>query len=115
MLQDKTLSVTEINSISKELLESAFSNISVEGEISNLKQHSSNHWYFDLKDEHSQISCVMFAGNNNMVTFKPKDGDLVQLKARVSLYTVTGRYQLLVSKMSLAGEGLLRKKYEELV
>ena len=48
MLQDTTLTVTEINSISKELLESTFSNISIEGEISNLKQHSSKHWYFDL-------------------------------------------------------------------
>ena len=86
----------------------------MEGEISNLSQPSSGHWYFTLKDEQAQVRCAMFRGRNAAVSFTPKSGDLIKVRAQVSLYEGRGDYQLIVEHMETAGFGILQKRLEEL-
>ena len=58
--------------MAKSLLEGHFSQVAVEGEISNFANPASGHWYFTLKDQKSQLRCAMFAGRNRLVRFNPK-------------------------------------------
>ena len=69
------LSISELNKTVKGLLETEFSFIYVEGEISNFSRPSSGHWYFTLKDEKAQIRCAMFRNQNRSVPFEPKNGN----------------------------------------
>ncbi len=110
---EKVFSVTELNSIIKEILEGTFPTIRLEGEISGLKTQSSGHIYFSLKDSSSLVSAVMFRGSAQHLSFIPKDGMKVQVSGKLSVYPPQGRYQLIVSKMSLAGEGEILKMLEE--
>lgn len=110
---EKVFSVTELNSIIKEILEGTFPAIRLEGEISGLKTQSSGHIYFSLKDSSSLLSAVMFRGSAQHLSFIPKDGMKVQVSGKLSVYPPQGRYQLIVSKMSLAGEGEILKMLEE--
>ena len=71
---DKVFSVSEINSLLKDMLENSFPQICIEGEISNYRPNSSGHLYFTLKDEASQISAVMFRSAAAHIDFVPKDG-----------------------------------------
>lgn len=105
--------VSRLNREVKTLLES-FPLLWIEGEISNFKSYSSGHWYFSLKDEASQVSCAMFRGKNMLVKMQPRDGMLVQVRARVTLYEPRGNYQIIVEHMEEAGEGELRRAFEEL-
>lgn len=110
---EKVFSVTELNSIIREILEGTFPTIRLEGEISGLKTQSSGHIYFSLKDSSSLLSAVMFRGSAQHLSFFPKDGMKVQVSGKLSVYPPQGRYQLIVSKMSLAGEGEILKMLEE--
>ena len=110
---EKVFSVTELNSIIKEILEGTFPTIRLEGEISGLKTQSSGHIYFSLKDSSTLVSAVMFRGSAQHLSFFPKDGMKVQVSGKLSVYPPQGRYQLIVSKMSLAGEGEILKMLEE--
>ena len=69
---EKVLSVSSLNQMAKSLLEGHFSQVAVEGEISNFANPASGHWYFTLKDQKSQLRCAMFAGRNRLVRFNPK-------------------------------------------
>jgi exodeoxyribonuclease VII large subunit len=112
------LSVSELNLSAQRLLEGHFSSVWVEGEISNLSKPSSGHVYFTLKDDKAQIRCALF----RMRVVKQKldldtlrNGLLIQAEAKVSIYPDRGDYQLIVDSVEMAGDGLLRKAYEELV
>ncbi|MBQ6560653.1 MAG: exodeoxyribonuclease VII large subunit [Erysipelotrichaceae bacterium] len=89
-------------------------NLNVIGEISNLSLSVSGHLYFCLKDEQSSIDCVMFHGNAAKLTFRPKNGDKVILKASASIYEAQGRLQLYVTSIRQDGIGDLYQKFEEL-
>ncbi len=106
--------VSELNREARRLLESGFGVLWVEGEISNLARPGSGHWYFTLKDAGAQVRCAMFRQRNRLLAFEPADGEKVQLRARVSLYEPRGDYQLIVDFMEAAGEGALRRAFEEL-
>lgn len=108
-------SVSELNQSSQKLLESHFPNVWVEGEISNLVKPSSGHLYFSLKDHKAQIRAALFRHKTLTLPFEPRNGLLVQVLAKVSLYPDRGDYQLIVEGMELAGDGLLKKAYEDLV
>ncbi len=108
-------SVSELNLAAQKLLEDCFPSIWVEGEISNLARPTSGHLYFSLKDQKAQIRCAMFRNRTIGLAFQPQNGLLVQIEAKVSLYPDRGDYQLIVDKMEMAGDGLLRKAYEALV
>lgn len=110
----KTFSVAELNRRVKDLLEVHLPLIWVEGEISNYAAPSSGHWYFTLKDERAQVKCAMFKGRNQQVKFRPKAGDKVLLRARVSLYEGRGDYQLIAEHMEESGFGLLQQRFEAL-
>ena len=92
----KTLSVCEVNNYIKKVLDNDFilNNLSVRGEISNLKYHTSGHIYFSLKDEFSKINCIMFKGNANNLDFLLKEGMSVIVSGIASVYTASGSFQL---------------------
>lgn len=112
--QDQVYTVSRLNNEARFILEDTFPSVWVEGEISNFSAPNSGHWYFSLKDSGAQVSCAMFKGNQRGLGFTPKDGMHVLLKARVSLYENTGRYQLIAEKMEERGEGKLRRAFEAL-
>lgn len=110
---DKVFSVTEINSFIKEMLEGTFPQITIEGEISNYRPNSTGHLYFTLKDTTNQISAVMFRGYANYLDFKVQDGMKVQCTGKLTVYGAQGKYQINITKMSVAGEGAILKMLEE--
>lgn len=94
--------------------EYALSVVFVKGEISNCKYHSSGHIYFTLKDSDSALGCVMFAGDRRGLDFRLSDGQAVIIGGTISVYERDGRYQLYAKKITLAGEGALYERYEQL-
>lgn len=108
------ITVGELNRSAKYLLEDAFTNIAVIGEISNISRPSSGHIYFTLKDEDGAIGCAMWRSQATKLNFKPEDGDKCILRGQVSLYPATGRYQLMVKSIEQAGSGNLMHQFEQL-
>jgi exodeoxyribonuclease VII large subunit len=113
-LDRKVFTVSQLTSQIKEILEGTFVGIWVEGEISNLRQPSSGHMYFTLKDEATQISAVMFRSLNRDLRFSPKDGLAVIVYGRVSVYERRGEYQITLEYMEPKGIGALQLAYEQL-
>ena len=107
-------SVSRLNREAKALLEGSFPLLWVEGELSNLSRPASGHLYFTLKDAQAQVRCALFRGSQRNVSVSPKDGMQVLVRARVSLYEGRGDYQLIVESLEEAGEGALRRAYEQL-
>jgi exodeoxyribonuclease VII large subunit len=96
------------------VLETALPSLWIEGELSNVSRPASGHLYFTLKDAKAQVRCAMFKPRSGWLPFKPADGALVLARARVGLYEPRGEFQLIVEHMELAGEGVLRRQFEEL-
>ncbi len=113
MAVDRPLRIAEITSRVKELLETAFPALTVEGEISNCRPSSTGHLYFTLKDETSAISAVMFKGKSRSLGFAPRDGMLVHATGSLSVYEARGTYQIIVDGMQLAGTGDILRIIEE--
>ena len=107
-------SVSQLNKEVAELLTRGLGRIWVAGELSNLAQPRSGHWYFSLKDSGAQVRCAMFRNSNRLVRQAPRDGDQVLIRARVGLYEPRGDYQLVAEHMEPAGEGALRLAFEQL-
>jgi len=115
MISNKNfLSVGELTRQVKEILEGSFSQLWVEGEISNFIHHSSGHMYFTLKDNEAEIRCVMFKGNNQYLHFKPENGMKILLNGRISVYAPRGQYQLVATRLEPAGLGTLFLAFEAL-
>lgn len=110
---DKIFSVSELNAVIKEILEGTFPAITIEGEISNYRPNSSGHLYFNLKDSGAVISAVMFRSSAAYLDFVPKDGTKVQATGKLSVYGPQGKYQIVITKLSVAGEGAILKMIEE--
>ena len=106
--------VGELTQGIKAVLESAFFNIWVEGEISNFTSHSSGHFYFTLKDERSEIKCAFFKGCNEKVKFEVKDGMQALCFGKIGIYAQRGLYQLIVARMEPKGIGALQLAFEQL-
>lgn len=106
------LSVSALTNAVKSTLENRFGNISVQGEISNYKLHSSGHRYFTLKDSAAQIACTMW--KSKRLSFEPAEGMLVTITGTVTVYPQRGNYQLDVNVMEPAGTGALYMAYEAL-
>lgn len=112
---ENILTITELNSKIKSVVEQNFKFINVIGEISNFKIHSqSGHYYFTLKDETSQIQAVMWKTRNQQMFFTPEDGMQVVIKGRVTVYGAKGSYQVEVWEMKAQGAGELQLKFEKL-
>ena len=112
--QRHIFSVSELNQFARQLLEEAFPMIWLEAEVSNLVQPSSGHIYLTLKDDKAQVRAAMFRGNNRHLKFKPRNGDQVLVKGRLSLYAPRGDYQLIIDTMEEAGLGALQRAFEAL-
>lgn len=108
------LTVSELTAGIKTLLEEAFPLVSVSGEISNYKRHSSGHAYFSLKDDRSQLRCVMWRSANRKLTFEPEDGMEVLARGVLSVYEVQGQYQLVARELKPVGAGALQAAFERL-
>ncbi len=109
-------SVTELNKYIKQLLDGdrTLSSVTVKGEISNFKCHSSGHLYFSLKDSEGQIKAVMFRSDAMRLKFAPESGMRVIVHGSVSAYTRDGAYQIYVSSIQPDGIGALYLAYEQL-
>lgn len=113
----RIISVSQLNYYVKSLLDNDphLSSVFVTGEISNLTDHyRSGHIYFSLKDKNAVVRAVMFAGNARNLKFKPEEGMKVIALCRVSLYEVTGGYQIYVEDMQPDGIGSLTIAFEQL-
>jgi exodeoxyribonuclease VII large subunit len=106
--------ISRLNREARVLLERGLGSLWLEGEISNLSRPSSGHWYFSLKDEAAQVRCAMFRQRNLQVRFPVRDGSHILARGRVSLYEARGEFQVVVEHLEEAGEGLLRRRFEEL-
>ncbi len=107
------LSVSRLNAEVRLCLEKNIGIVWLTGEISNFTAATSGHWYLSLKDNQSQVKCAMFRGNNRRVMFKPKNGDQVLVRARVSMYEPRGDYQLILESMQPEGDGRLQQAFEQ--
>lgn len=110
------ITISNLNEYIKSYLEkdNFLRRIYIKGEISNLKKHTTGHWYFTLKDEGSRINAVMFKSSAQMVDFSPEDGMNVLIEGRVSAYPASGTYQVYAEKMQLDGVGNLYLEFEKL-
>jgi len=113
-MEEHIYTISELNQQARNLLETNFPRIWVEGEISNFVCPSSGHWYFSLKDKNSQVRCAMFRGHNTRLNFQPENGTHVIVFARVSLYEGRGDFQLIVEKIEEVGFGRLQRAFEQL-
>lgn len=109
-----TLSVSGLNEQIKGLLETSFTQVLVEGELSRITFHNSGHIYFTLKDSLSVISCVMFRGNASKLKFRLEEGMKVVINAALTLYKPRGSYQLNCFSVEPSGQGALALAYEQL-
>lgn len=106
--------VSRLNQTVRQLLEMEMGQIWLSGEISNLSQPSSGHWYFTLKDDRAQVRCAMFRNSNRRVAFRPQNGQQILMRATITLYEPRGDYQLIAESMQPAGDGLLQQQFEQL-
>lgn len=112
----KTLTVSELTNYIKRIMDNDFilSNLSVKGEISNLKFHSSGHIYFSLKDGSGKVNCVMFKSKAILLDVDLQEGMEVIIKGRASIYPATGSFQLYCDEITKEGQGDLFIKFEKL-
>jgi len=108
------LTVTQLSHQIKNLLEGTFSDVWVEGEISNLTVPQSGHAYFTIKDQQSQIKAVLFKSSQRHLKFALQHGMQVICRGRVSVYEPRGEYQIIVDYVEPKGVGALQKAFEEL-
>lgn len=115
-MKAQQLSVSQVNHFVKSVLANnpLLKRLTVTGEISNFKWHSSGHLYFSLKDATGRLSCVMFRSDAQKLTFMPQDGMHVVATGRIDVYERAGAYQLYVHQMKPAGVGDLYLAYEAL-
>lgn len=109
-------SVSQVNMYIKNMFmrDYKLNDISVKGEISNCKYHSSGHIYFTIKDKTSQLSCVMFASMRKNLEFKLEEGQSVIVDGNISVYERDGKYQLYARNITKEGVGKLYEEYEKL-
>jgi len=108
--------VSKVNQYIKNMFQSdyALNRIYIKGEVSNLKYHTSGHIYFTLKDEKSQMACVMFAGHRSGLAFRMSEGQNVIVYGSINVYERDGKYQLYANEITLDGFGSLYEKFEQL-
>ncbi len=113
-MEKSVYSVKQLNLEIRNLLESSYRTIWVEGELSSVSTPASGHIYFSLKEENSLIRCAYFRNRQVRGSFFPADGMQVLLSGQISYYEPRGDLQLIVTYMEEAGEGALRRAFEAL-
>ena len=113
-MADHILTPSQLNTLARDLLEGAFPLVLVEGEIGNLSRPGSGHLYFTLKDVRAQVRCALFKPKSQWLKFAPREGLKVLARGRLTLYEARGDYQLVCDSLEEAGEGALRRAFDEL-
>ncbi|WP_405051598.1 exodeoxyribonuclease VII large subunit [Stenotrophomonas pigmentata] len=108
------LTPNQLNTLARDLLESTFPMVWVEGELGSVSRPASGHLYFTLKDARAQVRAAMFKPKSQWLKFLPREGMRVLVRGRLTLYEARGDYQLILDHMEEAGEGALRRAYDEL-
>lgn len=108
------LSVSQLTALVRGALDQEIGHVLVAGEISNLRPHGSGHVYFTLKDDRSQLRCVMFRSVAQLLVFRPANGQEVVIRGRVDVYQERGELQLYVDRMEPQGRGALQLAFEQL-
>ena len=113
---EEVSTVSQVNMYIKNMFvrDYALRQLRVNGEISNCKYHSSGHIYFTIKDQSSQLSCVMFATYTRGLTFRMKEGQSVIVSGNISVYERDGKYQMYAMSVTQDGVGKLYEEYEKL-
>src|SRR5438552_541016 len=110
----KTWTVSELTGKIRDLLAKNFTDVSVQGEVSNCREAQSGHIYFTLKDDRAQVRCVYFKQQQRGIKFRPEDGLQVTVRGSISVYEQRGEYQIYVEKIDLVGQGALQLAFEQL-
>ena len=111
---DRILTPGQLNTLARDLLESTFPLVLVEGELGNVTRPASGHLYFTLKDARAQVRCALFKPKSQWLKFAPREGLKVLARGRLTLYEARGDYQLVCDSLEEAGEGALRRAFDEL-
>jgi exodeoxyribonuclease VII large subunit len=106
--------VSELTAGIRDLLETAYADVWVEGEISNCRLWNTGHFYFTLKDPGAQLKAVMFRSAVRSMKFKPEDGLHVVARGRVSVYDPKGEYQIVCERLEPHGLGALQLAFDQL-
>src|SRR5580704_15889704 len=114
MPERRILTVSELTGKIRDLLVKNFTDIQVQGEISNCREAQSGHIYFTLKDDRAQVRCVFFKQQQRGIKFRPEDGLLMTVRGSISVYEQRGEYQIYVKKIDLVGQGALQLAFEQL-
>ena len=112
--QRKIYSVSELSAEVREMLERRFTDVWIEGEISNFKSSAAGHLYFTLKDDRAQLPAVCFRNAARFLRFKPENGKTFRARGRITAYEGRGEYQLIVEVLEPAGLGALQLAFEQL-
>ncbi|GAB2513920.1 exodeoxyribonuclease VII large subunit [Lysobacter humi (ex Lee et al. 2017)] len=107
-------SPSQLNTLARDMLETTFGAVWVEGELGSVTRPASGHLYFTLKDARAQIRCAMFKPKSTWLRFQPREGLRVLGRGRLTLYEARGEYQLVLDHLEEAGEGALRRAFDEL-
>ncbi len=110
----RVLTVSQLTSQIRSVLEDEFIDIYIVGEISNAKIYPSGHWYFSLKDKEATLPCVAFKNANQSIKFRLEDGLMVVARGRLSVYPPRGAYQMIVSTLEPVGIGDWQLAFEQL-
>ena len=110
----RVITVSDLTARIRDLLAKNFTDIWVQGEISNCREAQSGHFYFTLKDERAQIRCVLFKQQRRGVIFRPEDGIQVTVRGSLSVYEARGEYQIYVEALEPVGRGALQLAFEQL-
>lgn len=115
-MNEQIYSVSQVNLYIKNMFarERILQQISVKGEVSNCKYHSSGHIYFTLKDGKGQMTCVMFASHRSGLSFRISEGQSVIVLGTISVYERDGKYQMYANKILLDGQGALYEQFDHL-
>lgn len=108
------LSISEISALLKRTVEDRFGHVKLRGEISGFKRAASGHIYLCLKDENAVIDGVMWKGGAQRLAFRPEDGIEVVVTGKITTYPGRSKYQIVIERMELAGEGALMQLLERL-
>lgn len=110
----RVFTVSDLTARIRDLLARNFTDIIVQGEISNCRPAPSGHIYFTLKDERAQVRCVFFKQQQRGMKFRPEDGLQVMVRGSISVYEARGEYQIYVESLEPVGRGALQLAFEQL-
>lgn len=113
-VERRVLTVSQVNALAAGMLAERFSDVWIEGEVSNFRAYPSGHLYFALKDEGSQLQAVCFRGSAQRLKFSLEDGLLVVGHGRLEIYRPAGKYQVVLDAIEPKGLGALQKAFEQL-